>query len=116
MEAELVLEELSELVDDPEELELVLAVCEDVGLDDADDEEVDVGTAVAVEDELADALGVRVDEAVDEPLVELVNDDDAEGVGEALAVEVALVDELEDDEPLSVDEAEPDAVFEGVRV
>ena len=59
-------------------------------------------------------MGLLDDE--DDADEEDADDDVDDALPEALAVEVALVDELEDDEPLSVDEAEPDAVFEGVRV
>ena len=72
------------------------------GLDEDDEDALDVGTAVAVEDELAEALGVRVREAVDESLALLVGDDDAEGVDVTLAVDEELRDELEEDEPLGV--------------
>jgi len=101
-EAELVLDGLSELLGDAELLGLVLMVCEDVGLAEDENEALDVGTAEADEDELADELGVPVGEDDNEPLWVMVDDDDAEGVKVPVAVGEALIEELEDDVPLGV--------------
>jgi len=81
-----------------------------------DDVADNVETAVAVEDELEEALGVPVGEYVEELLVLVVRVGDPEDVSEPDEVEEALSEKLDDDELLNVGDVELDDVIVGVRV